>query len=259
VDNNIAAFRQGRWAMTARSASSLDPDPVNNDIADGVGSPAKDLEELVAIRVAELTAYQNAAYADQYAAFVETVRAQEECSVGGTELAAAVARNLFKLMAYKDEYEVARLSLDPALLVQVQAQFGAGARVAYRLHPPVLRALGMRNKISLGPWFRPGFRVLRQMRRLRGTALDLFGYTEVRRVERALPVEYKAWLARVLLRLTPENHAVAVQIAELPDLVRGYEQIKMRSVDTYRSRAEELLAEFGAPDVDGARKPHDRL
>jgi indolepyruvate ferredoxin oxidoreductase len=259
VDNNIAAFRQGRWAMVTGPASPVDPDRLNNATADEVGSGATDLDELVAIRVAELTSYQNAAYAADYAAFVETVRAQEERSVGGTELAAAVARNLFKLMAYKDEYEVARLSLDPALLAQVEAQFGAGARVDYRLHPPVLRALGMRNKISLGPWFRPGFRVLRQMRRLRGTALDLFGYTEVRRVERALPDEYRAWMARVLPSLTAENHPIAVQIAELPDLVRGYEQIKMRSVDTYRRRAEELLAEVAAPDVDGARKPHGRL
>ena len=255
VDSNIAAFRQGRWAMDTRSASPADRHEPSNDVTDGSGSTANELEDLVAIRVADLTAYQNAAYAERYAAFVETVRVQEERSVGGTELAAAVARNLFKLLAYKDEYEVARLSLDPALLAQVEAQFGAGARFHYRLHPPVLRALGMRNKISLGPWFRPGFRVLRQMRRLRGTALDVFGYTEVRRVERALPDEYRSWVARVLLGLTPENHAIAVQIAELPDLVRGYEQIKMTSVETYRDRAEELLAEFAARDVDGARNP----
>ncbi len=99
----------------------------------------------------------------------------------------AYARNLFKLMAYKDEYEVARLSLDPALDEQVVAQFGEQARYSYRLHPPVLRALGMKKKITLGSWVRPGFGLLYAGRRLRGTGLDVFGRTEVRRTERALP------------------------------------------------------------------------
>ena len=115
-------------------------------------------------------------------------------------LAEAIATGLYKLMAYKDEYEVARLSLDPALEASVRAQFGDGARYAWKLHPPVLRAVGMQRKITLGRWFRPGYRTLRAMRRLRGTRLDPFGVAEVRRVERELVEEYRA-LIPTLLRL----------------------------------------------------------
>src|SRR5690606_11554396 len=117
--------------------------------------------------------YQDRRYAARYADDVERVRAAEERAVpGSTELAEAVARNLHKLMAYKDEYEVARLSLDPALAAEVEARFGAGARYAWKLHPPVLRALGLQRKITLGRWATPVFRLLRAMRRLRGTPLD---------------------------------------------------------------------------------------
>ena len=128
---------------------------------------------------------------DDYAGFVERVRAREAAVTGGEALTRAVAENLYKLTAYKDEYEVARLSLDPALDEAVRAQFGDGARYAYRLHPPVLRALGLKHKVSLGPWFRPAFATLVAMRRLRGTRLDPFGRTEVRRTERALIAEYR--------------------------------------------------------------------
>ena len=156
----------------------------------------------------ELTAYQDAAYADAYCAFVENVRAREAEVAGGDLLARTVAANLFKLAAYKDEYEVARLSLDPALTERIERQFGRGARYAYRLHPPVLRSLGMRRKISLGPWFRPAFATLVAMRRLRGTALDPFGRTEVRREERALLAEYRDAITRLAEALTADNHAL---------------------------------------------------
>jgi indolepyruvate ferredoxin oxidoreductase len=141
-------------------------------------------------------------------------------------------------MAYKDEYEVARLSLDPALDASVRAQFGDGARYAWKLHPPVLRAMGMQRKITLGRWFRPGYRSLRAMRRLRGTRLDPFGLAEVRRVERELVAEYVD-LVPTLLALDDVDRAV--EIAELPDLVRGYEQIKLDNVARYRARLAELL------------------
>ena len=114
------------------------------------------------------------------------------CSrTGRRTITEAVAKHLYKLMAYKDEYEVARLSLDPAFTAGLEDQFGEGTRYAYRLHPPVLRALGMKRKISLGPWFRPAFRVLHALRRLRGTRLDPFGRAEVRRVERELIEDYR--------------------------------------------------------------------
>ena len=122
---------------------------------------------------------------------VERVRAAEQDKTpGSTALTEAVARYLYKLMAYKDEYEVARLSLEPSLGAGLAAEFGPGARASWRLHPPVLRALGMKRKIALGPWFVPAFRVLVAMRRLRGTWMDPFGRTRVRVVERELIEEY---------------------------------------------------------------------
>ena len=194
----------------------------------------------------ELAAYQDESYAASYAELVGQVRQAEAAISPGLELAAAVARNLYKLMAYKDEYEVARLSLDPQLTASITAQFGEGARYAYRLHPPVLRALGMTSKISLGPWFRPGFRLLAAGRRLRGTPFDPFGRTQVRRTERSLVGEYRAVVGQLLSGLTPDNHALAVEIAALPDLVRGYEEVKLGNVAAYRDRAAELLARFSA-------------
>jgi indolepyruvate ferredoxin oxidoreductase len=206
--------------------------------------------------VPELAAYQDSAYASAYAEFVERVRARAAEVTGGEPgdlLARTVAANLFKLAAYKDEYEVARLSLDPALTRQIAEQFGSGARYAFRLHPPVLRSLGMRNKISLGPWFRPAFRSLVAMRRLRGTAFDPFGRTEVRKVERALVAEYRDAITQLADGLTIGNHALAVEIAGLPDMVRGYEEIKLGNVAAYRERMAKLLAEFSAvvPSVTG--------
>jgi indolepyruvate ferredoxin oxidoreductase len=157
-----------------------------------------------------------------------------------------VARNLYKLMAYKDEYEVARLCLDEDLAAGIEARFGAGARYSYRLHPPLLRALGMKRKISLGGWARPVFALLRAMRRLRGTRFDPFGYTAVRRAERALIPEYREAVWSALSTAGPGDHAVAAELAALPDMIRGYEHIKLASVARYRERQAELLAQPGA-------------
>ena len=128
------------------------------------------------MRVPELAAYQDLGYAERYAGFVARVRvAEDQRTPGRTELTEAVARNLFKLMAYKDEYEVARLHLDTVERAKLDRELGAGAKVAFNLHPPMLRAMGLDRKLKLGPWFLPAFRTLRGMRRLRGTRLDPFG------------------------------------------------------------------------------------
>jgi indolepyruvate ferredoxin oxidoreductase len=235
AEANIAAFRRGRLSVSG---------PASERPREGREGEPSSLAQLLAERVPELTAYQDAAYADQYKDLVEQVRAREAAVAGGDLLARTVAANLFKLAAYKDEYEVARLSLDPALASRIEEQFGRGARYAYRLHPPVLRSLGMRRKISLGPWFRPAFRSLVAMRQLRGTAFDPFGRTEVRREERALLAEYRDVITRLAEGLTAANHARAVEIAGLPDLVRGYEDVKLRTVTAYRARMAELLAGF---------------
>lgn len=147
-------------------------------------------------------------------------------------------------MAYKDEYEVARLSLSPAVVAAVTAEFGEGARIAYRLHPPVLRALGLKRKLVLGPWFRPVYRILVAARRLRGTRADLFGLAKVRRCERRLVVEYKETIDTVLSELSNANLSAAVEIADLPDMVRGYESIKLASVDRYRAATARAIGRF---------------
>jgi indolepyruvate ferredoxin oxidoreductase len=152
----------------------------------------------------------------------------------------AVARNLFKLMAYKDEYEVARLHLDTVERAKLDRELGPDAKVAFNLHPPVLRAMGLERKLKLGPWFLPAFRALRGMRRLRGTRLDPFGYAEVRRMERALVGEYEQLVSEALAHLDPETHDVAAELCELPDVIRGYEEIKLRNVALFRKRAEPL-------------------
>jgi len=238
ADANIQAFRAGRTVpdgTPAATARAADTAPAELSLADHVS-----------LRVSELAAFQDRACADDYAAFVASVQAREAAVTGGEELTRAVAQHLHKLTAYKDEYEVARLSLDPALDEAVRAQFGDGARYAYRLHPPVLRALGLKHKVSLGPWFRPAFATLVAMRRLRGTPLDPFGYTEVRRTERALITEYREVIGQLLAGLTPGNHGLAVEIAALPDMIRGYEHVKLATVRAYHEKLAELRAEFAA-------------
>jgi indolepyruvate ferredoxin oxidoreductase len=225
VESNIAAFRHGRNAVAHQPS--------------GAEKPARTLDDLVADRAADLVAYQNNAYAQRYLATVERVRGYETEAV--TE---AVARYLYKLMAYKDEYEVARLSLAPELTGTIEEQFGKGASYSYRLHPPVLRALGVNRKISLGPWFRPAFHGLVGMRRLRGTPFDPFGRSHVRRVERSLIEDYLELIDEVLAGLSPSNQTLAVELLELPDLVRGYEEIKLGNVETYQARKAELLEQF---------------
>jgi indolepyruvate ferredoxin oxidoreductase len=164
-----------------------------------------------------------------------------------------VARHLIKLMPYQDEYEVARLHLDAVEQAKMRAEFGEDAKVWFNLHPPMLRAMGLDRKLKLGSWFVPSFRALYRMRRLRGTRLDPFGKAEVRRTERGLIAEYQDMVGRTLSKLTPDNHATALELLELPDLIRGYEEIKLRNVTMFRKRAaaieKRLAAGKPAPEV----------
>ena len=259
VQRNIEAFRAGRRYVAGEpggSALAAAPagggtgiSPAAAQIVSGLGADPV-LRAVAGRRADELIAYQDHAYAAEFAARVRVVADAERAGLGVPgPLTGAYARNLFKLMAYKDEYEVARLSLDPALDEQVVAQFGDQARYSYRLHPPVLRALGMQKKITLGPWFRPAFGLLYAGRRLRGTGLDVFGRTEVRRTERALPGEYHEAVTRALPRLSPATLPALVALAELPDMVRGYEHIKLGNVSRYRAALRSALAgiELSAP------------
>jgi indolepyruvate ferredoxin oxidoreductase len=237
VEKNIAAFRAGRRYVIEGAGA--------DEVAEVAGAPGTDVEALIQRRVAELTAFQNENYAASYAAQVRVVGDAERNALGAPgELTSAYARHLFKLMAYKDEYEVARLSLDPALGETVTAQFGTGARYYYRLHPPVLRSLGLKKKVTLGPWFRPAFHVLYASRGVRGTALDVFGRTEVRRTERVLPGEYRDAVTAALPRLSAQTLPALVALAELPDLVRGYEDVKLANVARFRTALAEAVREL---------------
>jgi indolepyruvate ferredoxin oxidoreductase len=255
VEMNAQAFRVGRllvadpaWVQTIERSragavaarSELGPEALA--LIDAVGAGGE-LRRLLEVRVPDLIAYQDGEYARRYADFVRTVAEAERAAVPGeTRLAEAVARHLHKLMAYKDEYEVARLHLRPEVRASIQAEMGE-AKVRYQLHPPVLRALGMKRKLSLGPWVEGVFRLLVAMRRLRGTPLDPFGFAKVRRVERALVAEYRGMVERALRDLGPERHERAVRVARLPDLVRGYEDVKLRNVQRFHDEARTLGAE----------------
>jgi indolepyruvate ferredoxin oxidoreductase len=245
VDKNLAALAWGR-------ACVADPDLVaalDGPAADAVAPGDESLEQLVARRVPELTAYQSAAYARRYSAFVAGVADAERARCGDAgPVAAAVARQLFKLMAYKDEYEVARLHLDPVERARVSARFGEGAKVVYHLHPPMLRALGMKRKLKLGPWFDTGFRTLRAMKRLRGTKADPFGRAQVRQVERALIGEYQELVDAALGHLEPGTRSLVAELCESPDMIRGYEDIKLQNVQRWRAHATQLADRLARGD-----------
>ena len=194
---------------------------------------------------ADLIGYQNAELGATYLDTVERVAtAEQTVSSGSTKLTHAVAVNLHKLLAYKDEYEVARLMLDDDAMRQAYEIAGADGRVAWQLHPPMLRALGVQRKLSFGARTAPAFRLLARGKRLRGTAFDPFRWSKVRRLERQLPGEYRATIASLLDALTVGNLAQAVDIAGLPDVVRGYEHLKLARAATYRRNTAEALAAF---------------
>jgi len=246
---NLAAFQFGRRA--AHDAASVEAlvKPVP-----GAASDARRLsqgfDEMVSRRVAFLTAYQNAAYADRYKMLVGKVQAAEAARAPGkTGLAEAVARYAFKLMAYKDEYEVARLYADPSFLAQVKNEVaGDNLTLKFHLAPPLLarkdKVTGVPKKMTLGPWMLPAFRVLAKFRFLRGTAFDIFGYSEERRTERKLVSDYAALLAEVMVKLTGENHHIAVGLAAIPEKIRGFGHVKARHLVAAKADEAALLEQF---------------
>lgn len=227
AERNIQAFLWGRRYY-------LDARVIEEMIAPA--TPPQDNAGTLERRYTELMRYQDRRYAETYRAFVDEIANREPA------LAEPVARYLFKLMAYKDEYEVARLLTRDGFEGQVREMWDEVETVAYNLHPPLLRALGWKKKISLGPWFRFPLRLLARMKRLRGTPFDIFGYASIRREERALILWYRELIRRVLEHVTEENLPMALEIASLPDQIRGYESIKMSSVRAVKKMAEEKLA-----------------
>ncbi|HEX6582988.1 MAG TPA: indolepyruvate ferredoxin oxidoreductase family protein [Thermoleophilaceae bacterium] len=260
VEKNLAALRWGRAVVAAPNAveaATRPPEAVEavyelsdterEIVALAVNGDRGELRRVAELRVPELVAFQDADWARRWAELVRRVHvAEQERTPGHSELAETVARQLFKLMAYKDEYEVARLHLDAVERAKLGAEFGEDARIYFMLHPPLLRALGLKRKLKLGSWFVPAFRSLYRMRRLRGTRLDPFGRAEVRRVERELIDEYEGMVAEAVALLTPDTHDTAVELLELPDVIRGYEEIKLRNVMLFRKRADAILKRLRA-------------
>jgi indolepyruvate ferredoxin oxidoreductase len=261
VEANIAAFRWGRAQVAAPAVVAAARRPELGDDVEVVAS-AHDVPDKIAARIAalagppalhaalsryaaELCAWQSARSARSWLDVLERVSARErEVSPDSTRLLESVAANLFKLMAYKDEYEVARLMTDADGLAAAREVAGKRGKIAWRLHPPLLRAMGLTHKIAIPGWAAPAIKLLAKGKRLRGTPLDPFGYTHVRRLERELPSEYVAAIDRALAALSAEKLDDAIALAELPDLVRGYEEIKVRRVETYRQRLREALSSF---------------
>ncbi|MHB1855067.1 MAG: DUF6537 domain-containing protein, partial [Acidimicrobiales bacterium] len=236
----VDAARRARFEQTApkaRQADAAAAEAAAIVAARGLRILGTPVEE----RVAELIRYQNHAlgrsYADELAGVLE---AEQRVRPASTELTLAVARGLFKLMAYKDEYEVARLYLDRRFDESLARQFPDGVRMHYRLHPPLMKALGRDEKISVGPWFRYVFKALYALRPVRGHALDPFGHTQVRRTERSLIREYRQMMGKATAELSEANFAEAVRRAGLPDMVRGYEEIKLANVELFRQAVTSL-------------------
>ena len=247
VDINRAAFLWGRRAAVDLAAVRRLVTPAQP--VKFTPRRRRTLDELVATRTTRLIAYQDAAYAARYTVLVERVRAFEQERLSSKrELAEAVARGYFKLLAYKDEYEVARLHADSGLLARIAEQFEGDYRVAFHLAPPMLAPrdpdTGLPRKRRFGPWMLPAFRILAKLKRLRGTAFDPFGYTAERRMERQLIREYEALIEELLAGLTSANYQTAVALASLPEKIRGFGHVKLAAVEAVRREQSALLVQF---------------
>jgi indolepyruvate ferredoxin oxidoreductase len=249
VEANKQSFLWGRRAahdpaQVEKVATPAEVIPISQHLS-------RSLDELIARRAEFLTDYQDAAYAGRYRALVNRVRQIESDRGLGGKLTDAVARFYFKLMAYKDEYEVARLYTRPEFTQRLQATFEGDYTLKFHLAPPILAkpdpVTGVPRKREFGPWMMSAFKVLAKLRGLRGTALDVFGRTEERRMERQLIVDYERTVDELLAKLDRENHATAVAIASVPDEIRGYGHIKLRTLKTAKANEADLLAAFRAP------------
>ena len=245
VDNNKAAFEWGRraahdWASVEKLLSAVHViDFRKRDTVEG----------LVARRVEFLTAYQNRAYADRYQAYVDKVRSAE-APLGKTLLTESVARYLFKLMAYKDEYEVARLHAETGFQERVSALFEGDFKIHFHLAPPAIarrNEKGELQKMKFGPAMLTAFRVLARLKGLRGTPLDIFGRTDERRTERALIGQYRDSIDEVLASLDAGNHALAVEIARIPEQIKGFGHVKDRNLVAARAQWDRLMRQWSDP------------
>jgi indolepyruvate ferredoxin oxidoreductase len=248
IQSNLHTLAWGRMA-------AYDPEAVNRFIAESVSADAQELplsasfEQIVQRRSEQLSHYQNAAYAGDFEQFVAGVRdAEQRLGVAGTALSETVARYLFKLMAYKDEYEVARLYTSGDFERRLKQQFDGDYKLKFHLAPPMISPknvkTGKPGKIEFGSWMFSGFKVLAKLKGLRGTALDVFGYSKERKRERQLIEDYRAIITGIVAKLDRDNYSLAVEIASLPEMVKGYGHIKEENINLYTTQMELKLTEF---------------
>ncbi|WP_327517182.1 DUF6537 domain-containing protein, partial [Cognatazoarcus halotolerans] len=271
VEMSLAAFRWGRMAVIDRafveaeiaranavSASEAAAHPqlsaAARAIVDAVGAKGE-TRRLLEVRVPDLIDYQDEAYAKRYADVVKRVVAAEAKAVPGQSgLSEAAARYLYKLMAFKDEFEVARLHTDPAFLASLDARFKHGYTVKYNLAPPLLAerdpATGELQKKTYGAWMLNAFRWMARFKGLRGGALDLFSKTEERRTERALIEDYIGLLEQICSKLGAANHGAAVALASVPDEIRGYGHVKEKSIAAAKALQQQRLQDFLNPKTE---------
>ncbi|RDI64731.1 indolepyruvate ferredoxin oxidoreductase family protein [Nocardia pseudobrasiliensis] len=247
VAANIAAFRWGRAAVARPeefAAATTRPQPKRPEIAvpadlfDGLTATGE-TRRLVELRAVELIGFQGVRMARDYVATVQRIWLAQQAVTERTEFSEQVARGLYKFTAYKDEYEVARRLVDPAFLAEVSAQVPEGSNLTYKLHPPILRAMGRSKKMGFTPRSHVVLKMLAKGKRLRGTKFDPFGYMHLRKVERAL-LEHYTGMVESLAGSLAADYDRAVAAASLADVVRGYEGVKLASIETYRDRLREL-------------------
>ncbi len=266
VEANIASFRWGRLQVaepasvaeavnrvaTGGGVASIESSTDDRDAQSSRFDDRLDRLDLTgprrehyALLAQELEAWGSAADVATWFDLLDRVASVESgVAPGSTDLVDAVASGLYKLTAYKDEYEVARLMLDPEGLAEANQMAASGGSLSYKLHPPMLRALGMERKIAIPLSTAPAIQALARGKRLRGTPLDPFRWAEVRKVERVLAKEYTSMISRTLSKLSVSNLDTAIQLAETPEIVRGYEDIKLANVERYRARVKQLAAEL---------------
>ncbi len=248
---NRGAFEWGRRAAFDRA--SVEARAIPKDAAPESHRLSESLDELVGRRVEFISAYQNAAYARRYVDRVQRVREAEARLGGGTALTEAAARALFAVMAYKDEYEVARLYTDTDFLARVADQFEGPYQLRFHLAPPLLAerdpATGHLKKRVYGSWMLGAFRLLARLRFLRGTPFDPFGRTAERKGERRLITEYEALLDEIADALSPANHATAIELAALPLEIRGFGHIKEANLQRAKAKEADLVARFRSPSA----------
>ena len=255
VQANQAAFRWGRVAFAKPEVFQTATAPDNVAGRSRKAMPSRlfggctvtgPVRELLERRAADLVAYQSQAVATRLITLAQRAWSQERTVTDRTDLSEAVVHNFFKLIAYKDEYEVARMLTDPEFVKHVQSQVPGGEKLTYKLHPPILKALGRKKKIRLGPRSHFALRLLAKGRLLRGTVFDPFGHTHMRRIERQLIVHYEATINDLLGSLTSDSYDTVVAVASAAELVRGYEEVKMRNLRLYVARLRELGADTSA-------------